>query len=202
MDSNTNIDAPSLRLLRELPSPMALFDDGGGLIEANAAFLAMAENDVGKGRSFRELFGEAPQRIADDPTCVLAVADRHFAASVRHVVDWGWLCQFQDVTPLIHAQVAAQQKATIDGLTALANRAAIRSEVDRLPDATPDGAALLMIDLDRFKAVNDTLGHPVGDRLLCKVADRLRASVRANDRVARLGGDEFAVLQTGASTLR
>ena len=60
------------------------------------------------------------------------------------------------------------------------------------------GMALLYLDLDRFKAVNDTLGHPAGDRLLCEVADRLRATVREADSITRLGGDEFAIAQTGA----
>jgi diguanylate cyclase (GGDEF)-like protein len=59
--------------------------------------------------------------------------------------------------------------------------------------------ALLLVDLDRFKAVNDTLGHPIGDKLLCAAAQRLRQFVRQNDLVARLGGDEFAIIQTGAS---
>jgi diguanylate cyclase (GGDEF)-like protein len=56
--------------------------------------------------------------------------------------------------------------------------------------------AVLMLDLDHFKAINDTRGHPVGDRFLCAVADRLRATVRESDTLARFGGDEFALVQS------
>jgi diguanylate cyclase (GGDEF)-like protein len=83
-----------------------------------------------------------------------------------------------------------------DSLTGLANR---RMLIDRLTDATgPPGTsvrgALLLLDLDDFKTVNDTMGHPMGDRLLVVVAERLKDASRSDDLVARLGGDEFAVL--------
>ena len=87
--------------------------------------------------------------------------------------------------------------ATRDPLTGLANRALFK---DRLEGAVNranrerDKAALLYIDIDGFKKVNDTRGHTVGDQLLIMIADRLRARVRQTDTVARLGGDEFAVL--------
>ncbi|GIH70634.1 GGDEF-domain containing protein [Sphaerimonospora thailandensis] len=87
-------------------------------------------------------------------------------------------------------------QATHDGLTGLPNRKMLilRTE-EALAEARPDErVGLLLLDLDRFKEVNDTLGHPVGDRLLQIVAHRLTHSVRPGDVVARLGGDEFAVL--------
>jgi diguanylate cyclase (GGDEF)-like protein len=84
-----------------------------------------------------------------------------------------------------------------DVLTGLSNRMAFRDEVaSGLRRARRgQGMAVLYLDLDRFKAVNDTLGHPAGDRLLCEVADRLRKTVREADTITRLGGDEFAVAQ-------
>jgi diguanylate cyclase (GGDEF)-like protein len=94
-----------------------------------------------------------------------------------------------------------EHRAAHDDLTGLPNRAgfadALRSGIE---DAgrSAGTCALLLLDLDRFKEVNDTLGHPVGDRLLVTFADRLRGSVRPTDTVARLGGDEFAVILPGA----
>jgi diguanylate cyclase len=88
-----------------------------------------------------------------------------------------------------------------DVLTGLPNRVAFREAVaDGLRRVRRgQGLAVLYLDLDRFKAVNDTLGHPVGDRLLCEVADRLRDTVRDVDSITRLGGDEFAIAQFGVA---
>jgi diguanylate cyclase (GGDEF)-like protein len=86
-------------------------------------------------------------------------------------------------------------RAHHDPLTGLANRAVLAERLDRLmrePDRPPAG--LLLVDLDGFKHVNDTLGHPVGDELLVRVAQRLRAAAGTVDTIARLGGDEFALL--------
>ncbi|GAB2578020.1 hypothetical protein Aab01nite_10500 [Paractinoplanes abujensis] len=89
------------------------------------------------------------------------------------------------------AQLRVQ--AATDGLTGLANRTRFASLLaDRLSE--PDGVAVLLIDLDDFKTVNDTLGHAAGDALLVSVSERLREAVRTGDVVARLGGDEFAIL--------
>src|SRR3954468_10206792 len=99
------------------------------------------------------------------------------------------------VSELRQLQDRLQHQATHDPLTGLANRALFSRQVREALDA--DGGeevAVMFIDLDDFKGVNDTLGHPVGDELLKSVASRLVRSMRTGDVVARLGGDEFAVL--------
>ncbi|MER7441139.1 putative bifunctional diguanylate cyclase/phosphodiesterase [Micromonospora avicenniae] len=104
--------------------------------------------------------------------------------------------------------VEQQQLASLDPLTGLPNRKALLAEVaeqvhlhgERSGRGEPDGhLALLLIDLDRFKNVNDALGHAVGDRLLVEVSQRLTTLVGGRDMVARLGGDEFAIVMTGIS---
>ncbi len=103
-----------------------------------------------------------------------------------------------DVTERKLAEDKIAQLARTDGLTGLANRTTF---VDRLRQsfaAARRGTspfAVLYLDIDHFKDVNDTLGHPVGDLLLREISDRIRANTRENDVVARLGGDEFAILQ-------
>ena len=86
-----------------------------------------------------------------------------------------------------------EQRALHDGLTGLANRVLLADRVEaHLADGRP--GALCLLDLDRFKEVNDSLGHAVGDELLMQVADRLRQTTRADDVAARIGGDEFVLL--------
>jgi diguanylate cyclase len=89
--------------------------------------------------------------------------------------------------------------AYVDPVTDLPNRKAFLRRLDEVSTSaieTGEGFAILMLDLDRFKNVNDTLGHPVGDRLLAQIAERLRSETRPEDMLARLGGDEFALLVT------
>ena len=102
------------------------------------------------------------------------------------------------VSELEEREAAAQHLALHDQLTSLANRALLE---DRLSQAltryrrTGEQVALLMLDLDRFKQVNDTLGHNAGDKLVQEVGERLKSLVRETDTVARIGGDEFAIVQ-------
>jgi diguanylate cyclase (GGDEF)-like protein len=106
----------------------------------------------------------------------------------------------QAVSELRDLQDQLQHQANHDPLTGLANRTLFSQHVrEALGPGTPGEVAVMFIDLDDFKGVNDTLGHPVGDQLLRGVASRLIRSVRAQDVVARLGGDEFAVLVRRAS---
>lgn len=104
-----------------------------------------------------------------------------------------------DITPLKQARARVEHLAEHDALTGLANRAMFRSALAALAGA-PDGGALLLLDLDGFRAINERHGQAAGDAVLRATAERLRAAVRPQDLVCRLGADEFAVLAFGAGT--
>jgi diguanylate cyclase (GGDEF)-like protein len=110
----------------------------------------------------------------------------------------GWVSTHEDITERRRAEAALAFMARHDALTELPNRTLFQERLIEAIAIARRGAhcALLCLDLDRFKVINDTLGHPVGDSLLRAVADRLSAAVRNVDTVARLGGDEFAIIQT------
>ena len=124
------------------------------------------------------------------------------------VIPYGRAIQFQDRPAMLVAIVDVTEKrqaeeriahmAHHDALTGLPNRVLFHERLDEaLPHLPGHGGklAVLYLDLDHFKNVNDTLGHPAGDKLLKEVADRLRSCLRGSDIVARFGGDEFAILQ-------
>ena len=104
----------------------------------------------------------------------------------------------EDVTDRRRADEKIAHLAHYDALTDLPNRVLFRERIERELERTGDGTsfALLYIDIDEFKAINDSLGHHVGDELLKTIADRIRACVKDDDLVARLGGDEFAIIKT------
>jgi diguanylate cyclase (GGDEF)-like protein len=117
--------------------------------------------------------------------------------------DGGIVRTFTDISERKRNEQKIAHMAHHDALTGLANRVLLRSHIEtalRRHRRQGEGAALLLIDLDHFKKVNDTLGHGAGDELLRCVAQRLQGCVRELDTVARLGGDEFAVLQVAIDT--
>ena len=110
----------------------------------------------------------------------------------------GFVDTFTDVTGQRRAEAQIAHMALHDPLTDLPNRVLFRQRLENALHRVSRGepCAVLCLDLDQFKGVNDTLGHPVGDALLKAVADRLRRIMRPTDTVARLGGDEFAIVET------
>ena len=115
--------------------------------------------------------------------------------------DGGWVALHEDVTAARLQEARIERLAHIDTVTGTANRHAFQEALDEALVAMRQGAGFGVhwLDLDRFKDVNDTFGHPVGDALLRLVAARIQGAVRSCDFVARLGGDEFAVIQRGVA---
>lgn len=123
--------------------------------------------------------------------------------AVRHrpLDDGGWLATHEDVTEFrkVEQQIAYMER--FDPVTGLANRSSIRTKIANEMQCAPKGQkfAVLSIDLERFKSVNDTLGHQAGDQLLKLIGKRLRGCLKNDDMIARLGGDEFAVFQASSN---
>ncbi|HEY2211064.1 MAG TPA: EAL domain-containing protein [Bradyrhizobium sp.] len=138
---------------------------------------------------------QARDIITTDPD---AARDRSLSWTFQPMAGGGAVVLVEDITERRNAEARITHLARYDDLTALPNRVNFRDEIERLltvPHHAGQLSALLFIDLDQFKQINDTLGHPCGDQLLCAVADRLRAMLRPEDFVARFGGDEFVVFQ-------
>jgi diguanylate cyclase (GGDEF)-like protein len=118
---------------------------------------------------------------------------------IRHrpMPDSGWVATHEDITEQRQAEVKIEHMAHHDALTDLANRVLLNERLEQALGRFQDNqmVAVHHLDLDQFKAVNDTFGHPAGDKLLMIVAERLRGLVRESDTIARMGGDEFVIVQ-------
>jgi diguanylate cyclase (GGDEF)-like protein len=121
----------------------------------------------------------------------------------RPLKEGGWVATIEDITERTRADEKIAHLAHYDALTDLPNRTLFRARLEQALEAMRPGQqlAVLYIDIDEFKGVNDALGHPIGDELLKGVAGRLRGCLKDTDVAARLGGDEFAVIQSAITHL-
>uniref|UniRef100_Q07HD2 Diguanylate cyclase/phosphodiesterase with PAS/PAC sensor(S) n=1 Tax=Rhodopseudomonas palustris (strain BisA53) TaxID=316055 RepID=Q07HD2_RHOP5 len=135
-------------------------------------------------------------RLSKDVDSVIPLLDGRIIRIRRaQTSDGGWVATHEDITAQERSARQISYLAFHDGLTELANRAELNKQGHLALESSDRPISVLLIDLDRFKAVNDTFGHAAGDRLLQLVAIRMRALAGPKDLVARVGGDEFAILQ-------
>src|ERR1700722_11878257 len=208
--------------INNMSQGLCMFNAAGEIVLCNQAYLrmyALSPDVVKPGCTLRRLIehrrdvglfnGDVDHYVAS----ILAIVAEgevksHLGATADgraiNIVDQpmangGWLVTHEDISEQRRAEEKIAYMARHDALTDLVNRTQfierIEYELARSRRST-EGFSILIIDLDHFKDVNDSLGHPVGDLLLRKVAERLRRATRESDIVARIGGDEFAMLQT------
>jgi diguanylate cyclase (GGDEF)-like protein len=155
-----------------------------------------------KTRSVKQVIRELAAGLAQDTFEQFQTSpdgERVIAVSRRMMAEGGSVIILEDVTERQRAQERIAHLAKFDELTGLANRTQFRERINAMlasPEERDNQFTVHLIDLDRFKAINDTLGHPVGDKLLQEVAARLSAVIKPEDMITRFGGDEFVVLQT------
>ncbi len=201
IDRDLNLVAYNEELRRVLDFPDALFADGLPTLETLIRFNA-ERGEYGEGD---------PDRLVDEMLSRARHAEAHSFERTRpdgtvlHVQgrplpDGGFVTIYTDITERKRAEAEIEHLAHHDMLTGLANRFSLDARLQQsLADSRRNGhgLAVLFLDLDRFKHINDSLGHQVGDQLLRQVAERLRTTVRDADIVARQGGDEFVVVVQG-----
>jgi diguanylate cyclase (GGDEF)-like protein/PAS domain S-box-containing protein len=211
--------------LRNLPQGLSMFDGHDRLVAFNRQWLdayELSPENIRIGMNFREVF--ATQEAVRDLDAYLAdLKDRlakseHTSNTVQfpdgRVIyisygrreNGGWVATHEDITERKTSEDRIERLAHYDSLTGLANRNLFKGSCDEALDKYSRlnmPFAVLLLDLDRFKSVNDALGHQCGDALLKQVAGRIKAQARTVDTAARIGGDEFAlILAPGLSALQ
>src|SRR5712675_660152 len=201
---------------------LCFFDPAHRLIVCNDRYVEMYDlprDRIGPGTSLAEivdmrfevgsfpamsreeyLHWRAKVAISAEPTDSIVELRNGRTFKIRHrpMPDGGWVATHEDITEQRRSEVKIEYMAHHDSLTDLANRVLLNERLEHALDRTdPEQmVAVHHLDLDQFKAVNDTFGHPAGDKLLKIVADRLRGLVRETDTIARMGGDEFVIVQS------
>ncbi len=228
LDSDRTLDAQNARFdvaLNNMSQALCMVDQQQRVIVCNSRFLELFElpaNMVQPGSLIEEVFYNAAAMSRYERDVIEAIcekqrelitagctgnffqenADGHaIAVSHRPMPGNGWVATYEDISERRQAEARIHFMAHHDALTCLPNRLLFEDRLGQLLKGMRQedgGAAVLCIDLDHFKDVNDSLGHPAGDQLLKQVAQRLLECVRGGDVVARLGGDEFAILQSAA----
>ena len=205
--------------INNMTQGLLLFDSSHRVVVCNQRYIEMyglSPRVVRPGCAFRDVIAHRKQTgsftgdveeycsniLRDMPlgkVAIIVTADgRSIQIANRPLADGGWVATHEDVTERRRSDDRIAHLAHYDALTDLPNRTLFREKLEQEIKRIHRGErlAVLYIDIDEFKSVNDSLGHPVGDELLKAVAARLSGCVGATDIVARLGGDEFAVVQT------
>ena len=202
--------------LNTMSHGLCMFDAEQKVVVSNARYAEiyhLSRDQIKPGTSLRQIleyrrekgtnFGPSPEIYIDenvrDASEVQELGDGRVVAIARHAMpNGGWLTIHEDITDRARNEKRIAFLAQHDLLTGLANRALFAEKLDDAAKRFQRHGTtftVLMLDLDKFKNVNDTLGHSTGDQLLVAVAHRLESSLRDTDVLARLGGDEFAILQ-------
>ena len=209
------------RALDSLPHGFCLFDAGDRLVFANDGYRRLfgqrageaapgthasrliainAANGLKTGQDPARIWAERRQFLArrDPGTVLQPLSDgRQIALTLQLQPGGGWVALYEDVTERRRAESMLRHRADHDPLTGLPNRYLFETRLDRAAAESGSesrGCALLCIDLDGFKPINDRYGHAAGDALLRQMAERLREDLGSREMAARLGGDEFALL--------
>ena len=197
---NSEIAATSsARILESLQNPVLVIDASSEITYANAT-AAVSFGGWIVGLKLSEIFPNylKSSTVADGPSCLrLSTRQGEPFEALFNPIGGGNTC----ISMWAISEPAAMKEAVkVDDLTGLELRNSMMAGLEAAllkPNQVGSPTAILCLDLDRFKLINDTLGHGIGDQLLKKVAERLRKACRKDDLIARLGGDEFVILQRG-----